>query len=89
MCAGALLLAPSAADAARCPKGLIYRPSLGVCQTIAAAQRAGLRVSYVRVKKVKRARPAPRQPVYRVTFENMVWNYVEANRQMLIDTAPN
>ena len=35
-------LAPSAADAARCKQGQIYRPSQGVCVSKVSAMRAGI-----------------------------------------------
>ena len=35
-------LAPSAAEAARCKQGSIYRPSQGVCVSKASAMRAGI-----------------------------------------------
>ena len=75
----ALLLTPAPADAARCASGQIWRPSLGVCQSKAAAYRAGLRP----VKRIKAVKHKPR-PVVRVTYENHVWNWVEANRAELI-----
>lgn len=81
----ALLLTPAPADAARCASGQIWRPSLGVCQTKAAAYRAGLRP----VKRIKAIKHKPRpRPVVRVTYRDHVFNYVWDNRQMLIDTGP-
>ena len=80
----ALLLTPAPADAARCASGQIWRTSLGVCQSKAAAYRDGLRP----VAKLKRPKARKARPVVRVTYENHVWNYVYDNRQMLIDTGP-
>jgi len=70
-----IILAAFPAEAARCPSGLIYRPSLGVCQTKAQVYRAGLRP----VARLK-ARPKP----VKITYENHLWNWVEANRAELI-----
>jgi hypothetical protein len=77
----ALLLTPAPADAARCASGKIWRPSLGVCQSKAAAYRAGFR-PVKRVKVVKH-KPRPR-PVLRVTYRDHVWSWVEHNRAELI-----
>jgi hypothetical protein len=57
------------AEAARCPSGQVYRPSVGVCQSKAAAARQGVykpRVARASIRhRLKRA-PAPRPRVTRV-----------------------
>ena len=76
-----LLFATADTNAARCPQGHIWRMSQARCQTVAAAHRDGLRPVYVR-RQPTRVRPVT--PRYQVTFENHVWNWVEANRVELI-----
>lgn len=75
----ALTLIVSATQAsARCASGMIYRPSLGICQTEAQAYRSGLRFVYIRAPKT-----APRPKII-ITHEQHLWNWVEANREELI-----
>lgn len=63
MAAGAAALAwamPVPAEAARCAKGSIYRPSLGVCQAKAKAPAGVYRTRYARASirhRTKRAKP--------------------------------
>jgi len=89
-----LMLAHAPADAARCAYGKVYRPSLGVCQSKAAAQRAGVyrpRYAAVRLKhRVKHRVKKLRRPriVVVETYADHVWNWAYTNRQMLIETAP-
>ena len=64
------------AEAARCKQGYIYRSSSGVCQTVAAAARQGVRIKRFKHKR-KVVRPAP-------TFEQHVANWAARHRASLI-----
>lgn len=79
------------AEAARCAKGKIYRPSIGVCQDGAIADRQGVRVKsrFYRPRVYRKAlRPTPRPAIVRprITYRDHVWKWVEANRSELIRT---
>lgn len=65
--AGAAFLAlPTAAEAARCAKGSIYRPSVGVCVSKASAIRAGIyRPRHAKASIKHRAKKRP--PVERAS----------------------
>ena len=80
-------LAPSAAEAARCKQGQIYRPSQGVCVSKAAAQRAGIyrpRVAKAsirhRVKKPAIRRAASGVPVLACDYRCEVALWAAKNR---------
>ena len=89
----ALLLAPSPADAARCAYGKVYRPSLGVCQSKAVAQRAGVyRQRYAKASiRHRHKRPAMTRkaslPVV-VTYAHHVYNWAYDNRAVIEETTP-
>jgi hypothetical protein len=66
---GALLLvSASPAEAARCAKGKIYRPSIGACQSKATAARQGVRVRYAKASIRHRYK---RPPVRRAAVERI------------------
>lgn len=82
----AAILAPVEAEAARCAKGKIYRPTQGMCQSKQAAIRQGVRVysrASIRQKRVRRAA----LPVV-ITYENHVYNWAYDNRDVIEKTTP-
>lgn len=84
-----LLIGSNAAEAARCPQGKIYRPSMGVCQSKQAAIRDGayrsrpkkVRVKYVRPPKAKTVKPSP-NPI--VDYHRHVQSWADRNRASII-----
>lgn len=93
---GSLLWVPSA-EAARCKKGQVYRPSLGVCQSKQAAVRAGVyrrssgaaRRSKIRPPKPKPApviiqQPAQTQSNWIVDYYTHVNDWAVKNRNSII-----
>jgi hypothetical protein len=77
-----------AAPGARCAKGKIYRPSLGVCQNASVAARQGVRIKRKPSIRYNRPRAIAHKPqsTARVTYRDHVWNWVEINRSELIRT---
>lgn len=78
----ALLLAlPTAAEAARCPNGLIYRPTAKVCVSKASAIRAGIyRSRYAKARMNDRAKNRP--PIERAAVmpRTPMWDSVAIDR---------
>jgi hypothetical protein len=84
-----LVFGSGAAEAARCSKGKIYRPSLGVCQSKQTAIRQGVyrpRPKAVRVRQVQppRARTTEPAPGWVAEYHQHVQDWVEKNRASLI-----
>ena len=85
----ALMFGPGAAEAARCPQGKIYRPSLGVCQTKQAAIRQGVyrprpKAVKVRYAKPPRARTVRPGPNWIIDYHNHVQGWADRNRASII-----
>lgn len=70
-------LPTGSAEAARCKQGYIYRPSVGVCQTKAAAARQGIRTKRYVKRVIKR-------PVPRLTYQQHVEQWAKRNRTAII-----
>ena len=79
-----LVIGSSAAEAARCPLGKVYRPTQGVCQSKQAAIRQG--VYRPKTNRVPRAttRPSSGAAHPDVVFHNHLHDWVVRNRQRLI-----
>lgn len=93
---GSLAWVPSA-EAARCKKGQVYRPSMGICQSKQAAIREGVyRRSSGAGRRSKVRAPKAKPPVARTTAPQTDWivdyhyhvnDWAIRNRQQIIKHA--
>ena len=87
-----LMFGAGAAEAARCSKGKVYRPSLGVCQNKQVAIRQGVYRPRPKAAKVRHVQP-PRAnttepaPDWVADYHQHVQDWVERNRASLIKHA--